>query len=98
MELIILSLLKISHGMKNFLCFALCNLLLIALVILTSCSRREGGSAEVKTRPDTTFCLPMSEDSVHKIVFTSKDSVSPKSELARRSQKDLIRWATLGGM
>ena len=84
--------------MKNFLCFALCNLLLIALVILSSCSRREGGSAEVKVKEDTSYCLPSSNDTVYKIRFTSEDSVSSKSELSRRSQKDLIRWATLGGM
>ena len=73
--------------MKNFLCFALCNLLLIALVILSSCSRRENTSSEVKVKADTSYCLP-----------SSSDSVSLKSELSRRSQKDLIRWATLGGM
>ena len=84
--------------MKNFLCFALCNLLLIALVILSSCSRRENTSSEVKVKADTSYCLPSSSDSVYQIRFTSKDSVSSKSELSRRSQKDLIRWATLGGM
>lgn len=84
--------------MKNFLCFALCNLLLIALVILSSCSRRENGSPEVKVKADTCYSLPSSSDSVYQIRFTSKDSVSSKSELTRRSQKDLIRWATLGGM
>lgn len=84
--------------MKNFLCFALCNLLLIALVILSSCSRRENGSPEVKVKADTCYSLPSSSDSVCQIRFTSKDSVSSKSELTRRSQKDLIRWATLGGM
>ena len=84
--------------MKNFLCFALCNLLLIALVILSSCSRRETSSSEAKSKADTCYCLPSSGDSVYKIRFVSEDSISSKSELTRRSQKDLIRWATLGGM
>ena len=33
-----------------------------------------------------------------KISFSSKDSMVSKSELSRRSQKDLIRWSSLGGM
>ena len=99
-DLIIHSPLKTQNDavMRNLFCFVLCDLLLVAIVILTSCTRRGEVASEVREKPDTSFVLPMSGDSVHKINLASKDTVSSKSELNRRSQKDLIRWATLGGM
>ena len=84
--------------MKSLIYFVLCDLLLVAIVILSSCSRREAAVPEVRAKADTCYSLPMLGDSVYKLRFVSKDTVPSKSELSRRSQKDLIRWATLGGM
>ena len=84
--------------MRNMVYFFLCSLLLVAIVILSSCTRHGEVVSKVSAKTDTSYVLPVTGDSVHTINLASKDTVSPESELARRSQKDLIRWATLGGM
>ena len=101
--------------MKNMVKCIICSLLLVALMILTSCGRRDDASARQSSAVDTTMVLkdpvtgiqvrPSSsvkvsfhEDTSAHLRFSSNDSISSKEELSRRSQKDMIRWATLGGM
>lgn len=107
-----------SPFMKNLFYFVVCNLLLIVVVIMSSCSGREEMTHELSLRSvaDTAHVTVFENDpcpynctSEHcpyrlhmepqtKIRFSSKDSMVSKSELSRRSQKDLIRWSSLGGM
>lgn len=74
--------------MKNMVKCIICTLLLVAFVILSSCSRR-GESGLVQSHAADTTVVSSSP---------SYDSTASKKELSRRSQKDMIRWATLGGM
>ena len=85
--------------MKNMVKCILCTLLLVALVILSSCTGRDDSRKGQSHAADTTVVLkdPVTDTSAH-LRFPTNDSTSSKKELSRRSQKDMIRWATLGGM
>ena len=101
--------------MKNMVKCILCTLLLVAFVILSSCTRRSdsglgqshaadtaivlnGPAAGIQVRPSASVNAGFHEDTSAHLRFSSNDSLSSKKELSRRSQKDMIRWATLGGM
>lgn len=100
--------------MKNMVKCTFCTLLLVALVILSSCTGRDDSRKGQSHAADTTVVLkdPVTGiqvrpstvvagfhgDTAAHLRFPTNDSISSKKELSRRSQKDMIRWATLGGM
>ena len=101
--------------MKNMVKCILCTLLLVAFVILSSCTRRSGSGlgqshaadttvvlndpvTGIQVRPSASVKVGFHEDTSAHLRFSINDSLSSKKELTRRSQKDMIRWATLGGM
>jgi hypothetical protein len=89
---------EIRIEMKNMLYCFLCTLLLVALLILTSCSKehaieRTASVSEAKTGFSLTHTLKREKPS--QIDFSHKDCPSAEDKLSDRSQKDFIRWATL---
>ena len=99
--------------MKNLMYFLLCNVIIVALVILTSCNRHEDGEL-VKPEP---FTKEQAWDSLMKaatgtavagkptgtaaIKFTSsssKDTSSARARMSEQAQRELIIWSTAGGL
>lgn len=89
---------EIRIEMKNMLYCLLCNILLVALLILTSCSKdhaieRSAPVSKAKTGFSLTHTIKREKPS--HIDFSPKDSPSAEEKLSDRNQKDFIRWATL---
>ena len=84
--------------MKNMLYCLLCNLLLVALLILVSCTKEQAiESAASISKAKTGFSLTctINREKPSHLDFSHKDSSSPEEKLSDRSNKDFIRWATL---
>lgn len=82
----------------------LCNILLVALIILTSCSRQDdkasgthAGEAGGRLRE---FPAAVHRDSSCGVSFRQQTGgdTSVMERLYDKSQKDLLRWSSLGGM
>ena len=99
--------------MKNLMYFLLCDVIIVALVILTSCNRHEDG-APVQPEP---FAKEQAWDSLMKaatgmtvagkstgaaaIKFTAssgKDTSSARARISEQAQRELIIWSTAGGL
>lgn len=96
--------------MKNLMYFLLCDIIILALFILTSCS----GQDETQTHavvPDSvdkeylaTYHRAAAEKSLFgssAIRFTSpkeKDTSSIRSRMSEQTQQELIIWSTSGGL
>ena len=81
--------------MKNMLYCLLCNILLVALLLLTSCTNEkvdEKMSPDLKRR--TGFYIGQSSCQLD---FSRRESLSVDDRLSHRSQKEIIRWNTDGG-
>ena len=103
---------KTAFLMKNMVYCFICNLLLVALLLLTSCGRRSeeisagkiagnqlaDSSREflVTRQPQTLYGKKRTE--IHFTNAAGHDTSAAKSVMAGKSQKDLIRWAESGGM
>ena len=84
--------------MKNMLYCLLCNLLLVALLILTSCTKEQAVESTAlvsKTKTGFSLTYTMNREKPRHIDFSHKDSSSTEEKLSDRSNKDFIRWATL---
>ena len=79
---------KSAGFMKNMVYCFICNLLLIALIMLTSCGRREDMQAGTPAHIEQEDCSCISRN----------DTMASQSVISDRSQKNLIRWSLSGGM
>jgi nitrous oxide reductase accessory protein NosL len=92
--------------MKNMVYCLLCNLLLVLLIILSSCSRQDAKAAipdEVQKSESCQFCLRQVEghccsESVQLPLVRKDNDTSVQERMLDKSQKDFIRWSTSGGM
>ena len=80
--------------MKNMVYFFICNLLLVSLLLLTSCGRHEE-TGKVQTAPaqTTSFRLVIA-DSAAKTKLHIKDTSSSRAKTSQKSTDDLIRWSS----
>ena len=80
--------------MKNMVYFFICNLLLVSLLLLTSCGRHEE-TGKVQTAPaqTTSFRLVIA-DSAAKTKLHIKDTSSSRAISSQKSTDDLIRWSS----
>ena len=80
--------------MKNMVYFFICNLLLVSLLLLTSCGRSEDtGSVQTAHAQTATFRLVMA-DSAAKARMQIKDTSSSRAKTSQKSTDDLIRWSS----
>ena len=80
--------------MKNMVYFFICNLLLVSLLLLTSCGRHEV-TGKVQTTPaqTTSFRLVIA-DSAAKTKLHIRDTSSSRAKTSQKSTDDLIRWSS----
>ena len=86
--------------MKNMVYFFICNLILVALFVLSSCSSHENES-HVQPRPsDVPAYRFMTADSSSQNKAQTKDVSSVRAKMSQKSTDDLIHWSdysTLNG-
>lgn len=93
--------------MKNLICFLLCDIIILALALLTSCSRQEAGRAVVPDPVDKEYLATYHRVATNKSLFGSsairfssskeKDTSSIRSRMSEQTQQELIIWSTSGG-
>lgn len=93
--------------MKNLVYFLLCNVIIVALVLFTSCGRVENESplpvspAKELTREGQ--CVNKCFDQIatsasQRNLLSDKDTGRVRSRLSEKAQKSLILWSTSGGL
>lgn len=100
---------EIKNGglMKNLMYFLLCDIIILALVMLTSCSRQDGTHASEPAPVDKEYLAKFHRATAGKSLFGSsemkfsspkeKDTSSIRSRMSEQTQQELIIWSTSGG-
>jgi hypothetical protein len=100
---------EIKNGglMKNLMYFLLCDILILALALLTSCSRQDAGQADGPAPVDKEYLATYHRATTSKSLFGSsairfssskeKDTSSIRSRMSEQTQQELIIWSTSGG-
>ena len=100
---------EIKNGglMKNLMYFLLCDIIILALVMLTSCSRQDAGQADGPAPVDKEYLATYHRATTSKSLFGSsairfssskeKDTSSIRSRMSEQTQQELIIWSTSGG-
>lgn len=81
--------------MKNMVYCFICNLLLVALLILTSCGRQDDSVAKNVRQQDVLYHMEKN-NRINFSNLSNKDTAM--SKVYDKSQKNLIRWSISGGM
>ena len=94
--------------MKNLMYFVLCDIVIVALVILTSCNRHEENRTVVSDPVDKEYLATYHRAATSKSLFGSsairfssskeKDTSSIRSRMSEQAQQELIIWSTAGGL
>ena len=94
--------------MKNLMYFLLCDIIIIALVMLTSCCRQEDTHAVAPDPVDKEYLATYHRATVSKSLFgpsairfsspKEKDTSSIRSRMSEQTQQELIIWSTSGGL
>ena len=101
---------EIKNGglMKNLMYFLLCDIIILALVMLTSCCRQEDTHAVAPDPVDKEYLATYHRATASKSLFgpsairfsssKEKDTSSIRSRMSEQTQQELIRWSTSGGL
>ena len=91
--------------MKNMVYCFICNLLLVALLILTSCGRQDDSVAKQDDINADTFTNVRQQDVLYHMEKNNRINFSnlsnkdtAMSKVYDKSQKNLIRWSISGGL
>ena len=86
--------------MKNMVYFFISNILLVALLLLTSCGRNEDNRNVQTTPAQTTSFRLVIADSAVKTRIQIRDTSTSRAKMSQKSTDDLIHWSgysTLNG-
>ena len=95
--------------MKNLMYFLLCDVIILALVMLSSCCRQDDIQAVVQQAPvDKEYLATYHRATASKSLFgpsairfsssKEKDTSSIRSRMSEQTQQELIIWSTSGGL
>ena len=94
--------------MKNLMYFLLCDIIILALVMLTSCCRQEDAHAVAPDPVDKDYLATYHRATASKSLFgpsairfsssKEKDTSSIRSRMSEQTQQELIIWSTSGGL
>ena len=84
--------------MKNMVYFFICNLLLVALFVFSSCAGHEKDSPAISTQPDQPTYNLMTADSSFQNKTQTKESSSARAQMSEKSNNDLLHWSAYSGL
>ena len=84
--------------MKNMVYFFICNLLLVALFVLSSCAGHEEEPSAISTQSDLPAYGLMTADSSFQNKTQTKESSSARAQMSEKSNNDLLHWSAYSAL